>query len=181
MENLFGVHDWGAGREAKRKWLSADPYYPCNAMGEKYQKGCWLNQAARIYQLNQGDIGKTAYICQQIGQGQYTTWCMDNLDRQIHPITAGNISKVFELCQTLGTGWSDQCIIVNAGSYYSVGGRDQAIEICKKISSFTTKSQCYQTILGQIVGDTVDTAEKKNLCGKLEESYSLTCLGQIGP
>ena len=178
MENLFGVHDWGTGREVKRKWLSDDLYYPCNAVGNKYQKGCWLNQAARIYQKSEGNIGKTAYICQQIGQSQYTIWCMDNLARQIHPMTAGNISKVFEFCQTLGPGWAEQCIVVNAGSYYSVGGRDAAIEICKEVSN-DTKSQCYQNILGQIVGDTITKQEKMAYCKKLESPYSSACLQQV--
>ena len=56
MENLFGVHDWGTSKAPKRDWLSNDPYFPCNAFEAKYQKGCWLNQAARIYQINSSDI-----------------------------------------------------------------------------------------------------------------------------
>lgn len=178
MENLFGVHDWGTGREAKRKWLSDDPYYPCNKVDEKYQKGCWLNQAARIYQLNNGDIGLTSHICQQIGQSQYVNWCMDNLARQIHPITAGNIAKVFEICPIVGKDWSDHCIVVNAGAYYSVGGRDQSIEICKTVTP-NTKPSCYQTIIGQIIGDTVSLDERRSLCQKLESSYKEVCVSQL--
>ncbi|MBI2594186.1 hypothetical protein HYW39_00650 [Candidatus Curtissbacteria bacterium] len=57
MENLFGVHNWGTAETPKREWLKDDdPYFPCNAFGEKYQKGCWLNQAARIYQMEGGDL-----------------------------------------------------------------------------------------------------------------------------
>src|SRR3990167_10971976 len=76
MENLFGVHDWGTGKEQKREWLSEDLYFPCNAFGEKYQKGCWLNQAARIYQKYNGDLVKTARTCEAVGNHQYTVWCI---------------------------------------------------------------------------------------------------------
>src|SRR3989338_4451016 len=72
MENLFGVHDWGEGKELVRDWLKDDdPYFPCNYFGEKYQKGCWLNQAARIYQMNNGDLVKTTQICETTGNEQY--------------------------------------------------------------------------------------------------------------
>src|SRR3989344_8434648 len=95
MENLFGVHDWGKGKEPVRDWISDDPYFPCNHFSEKYQKGCWLNQAARIYQMNNGDLAKTTQICEGTGNEQYTAWCMDNLARQIHPLTNGDPAKSF--------------------------------------------------------------------------------------
>ncbi|EKD65696.1 MAG: hypothetical protein ACD_50C00012G0001, partial [uncultured bacterium] len=178
MENLFGVHDWGTENTPKRNWLSDDPYFPCNAFGEEYQKGCWLNQAARIYQMNQGDIVKTAQICQEIGDDQKTAWCMDNLARQIHPMTAGDISKVFSFCNQLGEKWLNNCISVNAGSYFSVGDPPAAIKICQKISP-NGKTECYQNILGQITGSIQNKVSKLELCSSLEEPYRTDCLSKI--
>ncbi|OGY09548.1 MAG: hypothetical protein A2700_01395 [Candidatus Blackburnbacteria bacterium RIFCSPHIGHO2_01_FULL_44_64] len=178
MENLFGVHDWETGREAERTWLSEDPYFPCNGVDDKYQKGCWLNQAARIYQMNKGDISKTAELCQKVGDPQHTTWCMDNLARQIHPLTAGDITRSFSLCGLVGDAWREHCIVVNAGAYYSVGGREEAIAICRRVVP-ETKEKCYQTILGQILSDTVDPQEKGVLCQKLEYPYVNACMSQL--
>lgn len=178
MENLFGVHDWGSGKTVKRDWLSDDIYFPCNYFGEKYQKGCWLNQAARIYQYYQGDLAKTAQICQAIGNDQYTDWCMDNLARQIHPLTAGDLSKVFSLCQQVGDKFLDQCISVNAGSYYSVGDPNSAIAICQKISP-SGKSSCYQNIVGQIAADALSQVKRLELCTSLEEPFRHDCLSRV--
>lgn len=178
MENLFGVHDWGEGKEQKRDWLSEDPYFPCNSFGEKYQKGCWLNQAARIYQMNQGDIQKTSEACQQIGNPEHTLWCMDNLARQIHPLTNGDIVKVFSLCPLVGDAWREHCVTVNAGSYYSVGGRNEAIAVCSRVLP-QTKPECYQLVLGQIISDPIDRGEKINLCQKMEMPYKQQCLQQV--
>ena len=175
MENLFGVHDWGKDVESKREWLSDDPYFPCNAFGENYQKGCWLNQAARIYQMNGGDLAKTAEICQKAGNDQYVAWCMDNLARQIHPLTQGDPAKSFEICQQVGPKWYDNCLVVNAGSFYSVGGRDQAIFICKNIPA-NVKQECYQNIVGQIVVDPISNDAKKKLCQNVEVPYNATCM-----
>jgi len=178
MENLFGVHDWGKGKQPVRDWLSDDPYFPCNYFGDKYQKGCWLNQAARIYQMNNGDVSKTAEICQGTGNDQYTAWCMDNLARQIHPLTNGDPSKAFELCKQEGTDWYNNCLVVNAGSFYSVGGRGEAIFICKQVEP-AIKQECYQNLIGQIISDPIDKKMKERICQDIENPYNQQCLSQI--
>lgn len=177
MENLFGVHDWGTGKEQKRDWLSKDMFFPCNAFSEKYQKGCWLNQAARIYQLYQGDIAKTWQTCERIGHSQYTIWCMDNLARQIHPLTEGEIQKVFDLCQYVGNYWRENCIIVNAGSYYSVGDRRAGIDICHQIIP-PAQAACFQLIISQIATDRLTSQEKKEFCRKIGGNFEKQCLAQ---
>jgi len=178
MENLFGVHDWGSGKEQKRDWISDDPSFPCNYFDEKYQRGCWLNQAARIYQMNGGDISKTSRLCQEVGNEQYEAWCMDNVARQIHPLTVGNPSKSFELCKQAGEEYYDNCIVVNAGSFYSVGGRDEAIFICQNVP-VNLKPECYQRIIGQITSDPIDKKSREAICQKLEAPYSSQCLTQL--
>ena len=178
MENLFGVHDWGTGKELVREWLSEDPYFPCNYFGEKYQRGCWLNQAARIYQMNGGDIVKTSDTCQQTGNDEYTAWCMDNLARQIHPLTNGDPAKSFELCQKEGLGWYDNCLVVNAGAFYSVGGRDQAIFICQNVPAHL-KNECYGRVIGQITSDPIDPGQKQILCQKLENPFNNQCFSGL--
>lgn len=178
MENLFGVHDWGTGEAPKRDWLSDDPYFPCNAFGESYQKGCWLNQAARIYMMNNGDMAKTSEICQAVGNDQYEEWCMDNVARQIHPLTNGDPARAFELCQAAGKDWYDNCLVVNAGSFYSVGGRDEALFLCQSVPSHL-KAECYQRVVAQITSDPIDRSFKQSLCSRVEPPHNTQCLLQI--
>lgn len=175
MENLFGVHDWGTNKVAKRDWLSDDPYFPCNYFGEKYQKGCWLNQAARIYQMNNGDMVKTSELCQKADNKEHVAWCMDNVARQIHPLTLGDPAKSFKLCQDAGVDWYNNCLVVNAGSFYSVGGRDQSIFICQNVPH-NLKNECYQRIIGQIISDPIDLKQKQVLCQKLEQPFNNQCV-----
>lgn len=180
MENLFGVHDWGTGEAPEREWLSDDPYYPCTAFDKQYQKGCWLNQAARIYQMHGGDVVKTRELCEQIGNPEYTLWCVDNLARQIHPLTEGSVEKVFSLCREIGPYWYEKCVVVNAGSYYSVGDPAMAVTICRGELSPAAKADCYQTVMGQLVPDiNRDHAAKQALCRQMESGFSEYCLGQV--
>lgn len=178
MENLYGVHDFGTTNEPVRDWLSDDMFFPCNEFSEKYQKGCWLNQAARIYEMYGGDIFKTARTCEKIGNHQYVIWCIDSLSRQIHPLTNGETSKVFEFCQILGNYWVDACIITNAGSFYSVGGRREAIDVCSKIIT-PAKQACYQNIIGQVADDYLNLSQKISICREMEDKFEKECLNQI--
>lgn len=178
MENLFGVHDWGTANAPKRDWISDDPYFPCNFFEEKYQRGCWLNQAARIYQMNNGDISKTANLCENTGNEQYTSWCIDNLGRQIHPLTNGDPEKAFSLCQQIGANWYNNCLVVNAGSFYSVGGRDEALYICSHVPS-ELKPECYQRLIGQIISDPIEKNAKDGICRKVEQPFSAQCLSGL--
>lgn len=178
MENLFGVHDWGTGQEQKRDWLSSDPYFPCDAMGEKYQKGCWLNQAARIYQMYNLDIQKTANLCDAIGNTQYTDWCLDNLYRQIHPLTESNLTKVTQLCGQLGPQKQQNCIMVNAISYYSVGDKKLGIETCNLLSE-PAANFCFIPIINYLAIDNLTPDEKRRLCAEVKGPNAQNCFQRI--
>lgn len=128
--------------------------------------------------MNNGDVAKTAQICQDSGNDQYTAWCMDNLARQIHPLTNGDPAKAFQLCQQEGADWYNNCLVVNAGSFYSVGGRDEAIFICQNVPG-VLKQECYQRIIGQIVADPIEKAHKEALCQKIEVPFKNQCLSGI--
>ena len=103
---------------------------------------------------------------------------MDNLARQIHPLTNGDPSKAFELCKQEGTDWYNNCLVVNAGSFYSVGGRGEAIFICKQVEP-AIKQECYQNLIGQIISDPIDKKMKERICQDIENPYNQQCLSQI--
>lgn len=179
MENLFGVHDWGTAQTPKRDWIKDDDhYFPCDAVGEKYQKGCWLNQAARIYQMENSNIVKTARICEAIGNHQYVVWCIDNLSRQIHALTNGQSAQTFSMCSALGDYWRENCIIINAGSFYSVGDFKTALTICQQILA-AAQSPCFSQLQSQIVGDNINEKTKAERCKQLGTYYEKNCLFQI--
>lgn len=179
MENLFGVHDWGTENSPKLDWVKDDdPYFPCNAFGEKYQKGCWLNQAARIYQMEKGDIVKTARICEAVGKDQYVVWCIDNLARQIHALTNGQVEKAFEMCTQIGAYWRENCIVINAGSFYSVGDFNSALKICQTVAQIA-QSSCFGQLTSQVIGDNVDKKVKADRCLKIGPPYEKNCTSQI--
>ena len=128
--------------------------------------------------MNSGDIPKTTKLCEGIGNEQYTAWCMDNIARQIHPLTNGDPVKSFQLCQQVGEKWYNNCVIVNAGAFYSVGGRDEAIFICSQVPP-ELKNECFERIIGQIIADPIEKTEKEKLCKKIEAPFNNQCLSGL--
>ncbi len=179
MENIFGVHDWKVKELPKRKWLSeTDLYYPCNAVEEKYREGCWKNQASRIIFIVHGDLRKIAEACDGVEERQYREWCYDNFGRQIHPMTEGSAEKVFSLCENATGNWKEHCVINNAGAYYSVGGPNVAIEICRKLRD-VPQDNCYSLIISQISKDRILRSEKEALCRAMDGDYKNFCLARL--
>lgn len=179
MENIFGVHDYGSGKPPVRDWLSdTDIYFPCDQFAEKYQRGCWDNQASRIFLLEKGDISKTTKDCDGIGNKQYTEWCIDSLARQINSLTYGNPQAVFKLCDLMGTDWYNTCILVNVGAFYSLTGRDQAIAVCTQAVS-PLKDDCYKGVIGMVSSDSIAGNQKEQLCKKMESPFAEQCITAI--
>lgn len=178
MENLFGVHDWGTENSPKEDWLSEDPYFPCNVFGEKYQKGCWLNQAARIYQMYNLDLVKTAQLCEATANQKYTAWCIDNLARQIHPLTEGHVDRVWQLCSQIGKPNLETCVKVNAISFYSVGDRPRGIDVCNTLAP-TPRSQCLQPVVDYLLMDNITRDEKQKLCLRIVGYDQQSCLERL--
>ena len=180
MENIFGVHDWGHDKPSpNRKWLSdQDIYFPCDKFSEKYQEGCWQNQATRIYQMVGGDVAKTAKAC-NAADNKYKAVCFDNLARQIHPMTSGEVQKVYSMCAIVGDDWKDTCVTVNAGSYFSVGDGPTAIRVCNGASE-GAREGCFATVVGYTVSGEFSLQEKKSLCNLMEQTYAQNCLKSLG-
>lgn len=128
--------------------------------------------------MNNGDLAKTTQVCEGVGNTEYVAWCMDNIARQIHPLTNGDPAKSFELCQQVGPNWYNNCLVVNAGSFYSVGGREQAIFICQNVPP-QLKAECNQRLIGQIISDPIDKTQKQAVCRKIEQPFQNQCLSGV--
>lgn len=179
MENLFGVHDWGTENSPKLDWLKDDdPYFPCNYFGEKYQKGCWLNQAARIYQMYSGDIPKTTKYCEQVNNPKYVQWCLDNVARQIHPLTEAKIKKVWQLCSQMGQQNLATCVKVNAISYYSVGDKSLGIDVCNTLQE-PQKAECLEPIVNYLISDNLTKNQKEELCTRIIGNEKASCFERL--
>ena len=181
MENLWAVHN--DGTPSPDRWVKDDdPYYPCNdsRIKEKWQSGCWSNQASVMYQMFGGDIEKVAKYCDAVKNNSYKETCYNNIARQIHPLTEGNIDEALYYCGLLPKEKTAECLLTISNADYSVGGRQLSYEICATLSVGKQKESCYQNLNGNIRLYYGDFEERKVQCMQIREGpFQKQCIQNV--
>lgn len=170
MENIFGVHE---GKPSPNRMVKKDdPSYPCNAVPEKYQGGCWANQATLMYQLFEGNLKKVAEGCDAVADKDHQQICYGNFARQIHPMTQGALIPAIQLCDNATAAWKDECLITLVGAAFSVGDRTTLpYQICAHMAGTNSPitKQCVETLFGLIASYSKSDSDKSAFCGYLIE------------
>lgn len=178
MENIFGVHE---GKPSPNRMVKADdPYYPCDAVPEKYRGGCWTNQATLMVELFRGDLRKVAQQCDKVENREYRRICYDNFARQIHPLTEGKTDRAITLCDNATGAWKETCLLTLINAAFSVGDRaNMPYEICAYVSAQKSPRQnaCYQNLFGILRSYATSDRELEHFCGFVrEEPRRIECL-----
>ncbi len=179
MENIFGVH--GGAPSPKRLVRAEDPFYPCNIMPERYQPGCWANQATLMYQLFGGDLRQVAKRCGQVSKPTFRDICYGNFARQIHPLTQGQTERAIALCANADDPWRDRCLITLVSAAFSVGDRERMpYELCAELGG-ASKNRCYEELFGLIAGYADSPTKKSEYCGFVREAdHRERCRARFG-
>ncbi len=169
MENIFGVHE---GKPSPNRMVRADdPYYPCNAVPEQYQPGCWANQATLMYQMFGGDLRRVAQGCDGVKNSEHQRTCYHNFARQIHPLTLGKTGKALALCKNAtGLNWQDQCLITLVEAAFSVGDKTQLPqELCAAMEGSAKQEACYQSLFANIASYAKTSQDLAEMCSFVRE------------
>jgi plastocyanin len=167
MENIFGVHH---GKPSPNRMVKeSDSHYPCDAIPDSYQPGCWANQATLMYQLFKGDLRKVAQGCDTVRQKQYQDLCYNNFARQIHPMTQGQAGKAVDMCKNAtGQARQDECLVTIANAAFSVGDvKQMPYELCATLAKSPRQSSCYDNLFGAI--SYYNKGKKSELCQYVKE------------
>lgn len=167
MENIFGVHD--GAPSPNRMVRGDDSFYPCNAVPEKYQGGCWANQATLMYQLFGGNLRKVAQGCDLVKTPEHQRICYDNFARQIHPLTEGRVDRSIEMCKNATGKWQDSCLISLVSAAFSVGDREKMpYELCLYMTG-KGKEECYKRLFELIETHGKSVEDRAKFCGHILE------------
>lgn len=168
MENLWGMHEGGS--PSPERWIKEnDLTYPCSdsRIRSRWQRGCWSNQPAAIYQITEGDLSAAADVCNKRKTQILKEICFDGLSRQIHPIADGEVQKTLDMCRSImPSGWKNECVISIIRADISSGGRDMAYALCAQIDN-AAQDRCYRVLinLAQVYLKNPSTA-----CDKIEHA-----------
>ncbi len=176
MENVFGVHE---GKPSPNRMIKKDdPYYPCNAVPEKYIPGCYADQATVMYEIYGGDLRKVAQGCDGVPNADHKRVCYDNFARQIHPISRGQADQAIGLCKNATGIWQDQCLITIVNAEFSVGGKRSPVSygMCPAVKDTGKIAECHEVVIANIGTYAQSPSERKELCGLISSaSWKAEC------
>jgi plastocyanin len=177
MENIIASQGQGGLWQHQTKWVSNDPFFPCNSMGQEFQFQCYLMQTSRMLTLEKYDFKKVGELCNQLDE-QKTT-CFQSLGRDISGYTLNDSLKTDQLCQLVPSDSYQDCL---KGALYVVidlwGTRltTQASALCQVVKD-DSKNTCFRFIglrLPGIFGQ--DEERTVQACASPNQNDQATCL-----
>jgi hypothetical protein len=189
MENVVGGLAKEASAEEQKnfaghftEYLSDDPHYPCNIVGEQYKWGCYIFQTSRMLQILNYDFAKVAIACVDTPEKHLRT-CFESLGRDIGGTHRGNPTKMIEACQSSPQGSMRTGCLMGAvqDSFWDPAGQDTALEFCKLLTDKQEKDECYNIIFWRAPDVLASQTELKTFCEKSENAYQGQCFTQMQP
>jgi plastocyanin len=184
MENVVAGQGFGALRGHKSPWLSADPHFPCNAVGDTYELRfhCYHMQTSWMISLLQ-DFDRVVHECLK-APADVRGVCFESFGRDVASVTLRDRAGILRLCGRVprqGGGY-EECIsgaVTVIVGFWGEGLRDQASQVCRDVAD-TAKPACYRTIAGWLGSIFTDPARRRQVCETFEALHREACLRGSG-
>ena len=160
-----GMHDMAMPGMTKYKMIDrADPYYPCNALGAKYQEDCWLMQPAVMLQIYDGDFDRTFKAC----NGAPLEWrpaCYQGTGTEVSGATTMNHQDAISFCSRGIARWRPWCYTGVVKNFIDVTAKSaDGIAFCKEIPDRPSQLRCYLSVGEEVAVMRHSLEERKPLC-----------------
>ena len=160
-----GMHDMTMPGMTKYKMIDrADPYYPCNALGVKYQEDCWLMQPAVMLQIHDGDFDRTFKAC----NGAPLEWrpaCYQGTGTEVSGATTMNHQDAISFCSRGIARWRPWCYTGVVKNFIDVTAKSaDGIAFCKEIADRPSQLRCYLSVGEEVAVMRHSLEERKPLC-----------------
>lgn len=183
MENIVAAEGLGAIPGHETKWVSSDPHFPCNAIGQSdpVQIQCYLMQTSRMLHLSNYDFQFLVDECLKASQKMQET-CFISVGRDAAGQTLRDPEKILDICNKTPSNFFDLCI--QGGLYVIVdfwGDKmeGQPHQLCKVLPS-ENKAHCYVSLATRLPGIFANEVKIREICEFSEEEYKNTCLSTSG-
>lgn len=121
-----------------------DPFYPCNALAEKYQPLCWQYQSSYFSIITNQDWDKVSDLCLQIPT-QYQDKCFRTIGTNQVGFTS-SLEVMKKNCDSMPNGdFRNICVagVVSSLSYRFVGDSQKMIDFCSLVDGLAAEA-CYR-------------------------------------
>ena len=109
MENVISTT-----RDHKTKYLSSDPYYPCDIVDGQWKKDCYLVQTSHMFALVGGDTGRVFALCAALPEAEFRPDCRESIGRDISQNTNYDAIETATLCHKADDPAAERSCITGA-------------------------------------------------------------------
>ncbi|OGY55595.1 MAG: hypothetical protein A2912_01625 [Candidatus Buchananbacteria bacterium RIFCSPLOWO2_01_FULL_40_23b] len=163
------------------KYIKADdPFYPCNALEEKYQSLCWQYQSSYFSIISNQDWKKVARLCLQI-PGKYHDRCFRTIGTNQVGFTS-SLEMMKKDCDLMPSEhFKNVCVagVVSSLSYRFVGETQKMIDFCS-LADLQNRESCFKQIGSGVLDWNTDRDVAKKECQKISDPAGLSwCMSVI--
>lgn len=184
MENIIVSEGNGVVEAHETKWVSADPYFPCNVVDqeERLQIQCYLMQTSRMLDLYSYDFIKVAKTCEEAPQNMRYI-CFQSMGRDASGQTLRDPLKTNSICKLAPSNYYEDCLRGALYVFIEFWGdnmTNQPHGLCQVLNE-SEKNYCY-TLLGARLPEVFGTSSQKirEICQFAETNYQSNCLKASG-
>lgn len=144
MENIVRRFE----QTGAKKFLKAeDPYYPCNAVPEKYQVACAREHVFYVFDLiNYRDIQKAIAYCFSFSNEKVRFECTSAIGNFLNQDYGDNPDKIIDECNKLGGKYIAFCIIRAATQYSFSRQVDRGKILCDSLNIGADRNNCLESV-----------------------------------
>src|SRR3989344_3589203 len=157
-----------------------DPFYPCNALEEKYLSLCWQYQSSYFSIINKQDWKKVADLCLQIPD-KYQDRCFRTIGTNQVGFTQ-SLETMKKDCDLMpGENFKNICVagVVSSLSYRFVGDTQKMIDFCRLTDSQNRES-CFRQIGSGVLDWDNNRDVARSQCQKIPDPQGVSwCLSVI--
>jgi hypothetical protein len=150
---------------AKYKMIDrADPFFPCSALGDRYQADCWQMQPAVMLYEFDGDWTKTFAACDKAPVA-WRPECYQGLGTSISGGTIQDHDDAIRLCSRGGARYQPWCYEGVVKNFIDVTAKSaDGISFCKVVPGLANRLKCYQSVGEEIAVLRNSLDERAPLC-----------------
>jgi len=178
MENIGQSMAKSLGIEVHTtEYLSNDPHYPCNIVGEKYKSICYFLQTDQMTNLANGNTSIAALNCDEVQEIESRSSCFMSLGRTIGGRSSYDHQWAIEQCSLVGnTEDRSRCLFgAISNTFWDKSQKDDALTFCSLLTIPAEKNMCYELIFSKASDVIYDLAERKMFCGEAEPAFTQWC------
>ncbi len=170
-------HHAHGGHASPAKLLDPnDPHYPCNAVGQPYQRSCYMMQTSAMLTFNGYDFAATFKECEKAPADLVIT-CVRSLGRDVSGYTLTNAERVRTLCLLGSPKMAGHCYYGAAKDFgFTHASPQRSIALCRIVDG-PYKAECYTAVKEFLVDFHADQSKRDLECRTADEAYQSLCRG----